>query len=139
MEKKTSWKVIVALHLLLVLYSFESVCSKMASQQEMFSFKFFLFYGLVLFLLFFYALAWQRILKYMPLTVAYANKGITIVWGIIWGALLFKEAITVKTLIGGVIILIGIYLDGWGTDRNIRICLQKGLHCSQKRCIMNIQ
>ena len=110
LEKKTSWKVIVALHLLLVLYSFESVCSKMASQQEMFSFKFFLFYGLVLFLLFFYALAWQRILKYMPLTVAYANKGITIVWGIIWGALLFNEAITIKTIIGGVIILIGIYL-----------------------------
>lgn len=110
LEKKTSWKVIAALHLLLVLYSFESVCSKMASQQEMFSFKFFLFYGLVLFLLFFYALAWQRILKYMPLTVAYANKGITIVWGIIWGALLFKEAITIKTIIGGVIILIGIYL-----------------------------
>lgn len=46
----------------------------------------------------------------MPLTVAYANKGITIVWGIIWGALLFKEAITIKTIIGGVIILIGIYL-----------------------------
>jgi multidrug transporter EmrE-like cation transporter len=110
LEKKTSWKVIAALHLLLVLYSFESVCSKMASQQEMFSFKFFLFYGLVLFLLFFYALAWQRILKYMPLTVAYANKGITIVWGIIWGALLFHEAITIKTIIGGVIILIGIYL-----------------------------
>lgn len=110
MEKKSSWKVIVALHLLLLLYSIESVCSKMASQQEMFSFKFFLFYGLVLFLLFFYALAWQRVLKYMPLTVAYANKGITIVWGIIWGALLFNEAITVKTIIGGVIILIGIYL-----------------------------
>ena len=110
MEKKTSWKVIVCLHLLLFLYSIETVCAKLASQQEMFSFKFFLFYGLVLFILFFYALAWQRILKNMPLTVAYANKGITIVWGIIWGAVLFREAITLKTIIGGVIILIGIYL-----------------------------
>lgn len=110
LEKKTNWKVIICLHLLLFLYSMESVCSKMAAAQEMFSFKFFLFYGLVLFLLFFYALAWQRILKYMPLTVAYANKGITIVWGIFWGALLFQEAITLKTIIGGVIILAGIYL-----------------------------
>lgn len=110
LEKKTSWKVIFCLHLLLFLYSLESVCSKMAAKQEMFSFKFFLFYGLVLFLLFFYALAWQRILKYMPLTVAYANKGITIIWGMIWGALLFQETITLKTIIGGVIILIGIYL-----------------------------
>ena len=110
MEKKTTWKVILCLHLLLFLYSLESVCSKMAAAQELFSFKFILFYGLVLFLLFFYALAWQRILKYMPLTVAYANKGITIIWGMIWGALLFQEAITVKTMIGGVIILIGIYM-----------------------------
>ncbi len=110
MEKKTSWKVIIGLHLLLFLYSIESVCSKMASGQEMFSFKFFLFYGLVLFLLFFYALAWQRVLKYMPLTVAYANKGITIVWGMVWGALLFDEAITLKTVIGAVVILAGIYL-----------------------------
>lgn len=110
LENKTNWKVVLCLHLLLFVYSMESVCSKMAAKQEMFSFKFFLFYGLVLFLLFFYALAWQRILKYMPLTVAYANKGITIIWGMVWGALLFQEAITLKTVIGGVIILIGIYL-----------------------------
>ena len=110
MEKKTNWKVILCLHLILFLYSLESVCSKMAAKQEMFSFKFFLFYGLVLFFLFFYALAWQRILKYMPLTVAYANKGITIIWGMIWGAILFNETITLKTIIGAVIILIGIYM-----------------------------
>ena len=110
MDKKISWKVILCLHLLLFNYSLESVCSKTAAAQEMFSFKFFLFYGLVLFLLFFYALAWQRILKYMPLTIAYANKGITIIWGMVWGALLFNEVITLKTIIGGVIILVGIYL-----------------------------
>ena len=110
MEGKTTWKVILCLHLILFLYSLESVCSKMAAAQEMFSFKFFLFYGLVLFFLFFYALAWQRILKYMPLTVAYANKGITIIWGMIWGAVLFNEAITLKTIIGGAIILAGIFM-----------------------------
>lgn len=110
MDKKTNWKVILCLHLILFLYSLESVCSKMAAKQEMFSFKFFLFYGLVLFFLFFYALAWQRILKYMPLTVAYANKGITIIWGMIWGAILFNETITLKTIIGGAIILAGIYM-----------------------------
>ena len=110
LERKTTWKVILCLHLILFLYSLESVCSKMAAAQEMFSFKFFLFYGLVLFFLFFYALAWQRILKYMPLTVAYANKGITIIWGMIWGAVLFNEAITLKTIIGGAIILAGIFM-----------------------------
>lgn len=110
MEKKSGWKVILCLHILLFIYSLESVCSKMAASQEMFSFSFFLFYGLVLFLLFFYALAWQRILKYMSLTVAYANKGITIIWGMIWGALLFHETISLKTIIGGAVILAGIYM-----------------------------
>ncbi len=110
LEKKSNLKVFICLHLLLFLYSLESVCSKMAAKQEMFSFQFFLFYGLVLFLLFFYALAWQRVLKYLPLTVAYANKGITIVWGIIWGAVLFHETISLTTIIGGIIILAGIYL-----------------------------
>ena len=46
----------------------------------------------------------------MPLTVAYANKGITIIWGMIWGAVLFNEAITLKTIIGGAIILVGIFM-----------------------------
>ena len=110
MDKKTNWKVILCLHLILFLYSLESVCSKMAAKQEMFSFKFFLFYGLVLYFLFFYALAWQRILKYMPLTVAYANIGITIICGLIWGAILFNETITLKTIIGGAIILAGLYM-----------------------------
>lgn len=110
MEKFKKWKVFLFLHMLLFLYSIESVCSKMAAKQEMFSFPFFFFYGMVLFLLFFYALAWQRVLKYLPLTVAYANKGITIVWGIFWGFLLFGEKIGISTVIGGVIILIGIYM-----------------------------
>ena len=116
MEKKTTWKVILCLHLILFLYSLESVCSKMAATQEMFSFKFFLFYGVVLFFLFFYALAWLRILMYMPLTVAYANKGINIVWGMICGAVLFHEAITLKTIIGGVIILAGIFMVGTNNE-----------------------
>lgn len=110
MEKKTSWKVILCLHVLLFIYSIESVCSKMAAAQELFSFKFFLFYGIVLFLLFVYALAWQRILKYMPLTVAYANKGVTMIWGMIWGAVIFQEQITIKTIIGAAIILVGIFM-----------------------------
>ncbi len=46
----------------------------------------------------------------MPLTVAYANKGVTIIWGMIWGALMFHETITWKTLVGGAIILVGIYM-----------------------------
>ena len=53
---------------------------------------------------------WQQILKRMPLTVAYANKPVTLIWGIIWGALIFGEKITVNMLIGAAVIFAGIYL-----------------------------
>lgn len=36
-------------------------------------------------------LVWQQILHYLPLTFAYANKGVSLVWGMIWGALFFQE------------------------------------------------
>ncbi len=74
------------------------------------SFKFVLFYGLVILLLGIYALLWQQIIKRMPLTTAYANKAVTVVWGMVWGALLFQEDITLQKCIGAAIIVVGVIL-----------------------------
>ena len=38
-----------------------------------------------------YAIGWQQVIKRMPLTTAYANKAVTLVWGLVWGLLLFHE------------------------------------------------
>ncbi len=101
---------ILFLHGLLLVYSLSAVCSKMAGQQPFLSLEFCVFYGFVLAILFLYAILWQQILKKMRLVTAYANKAVTVVWGLIWGALLFEEAITVWKLLGAVIIMSGIYL-----------------------------
>lgn len=98
------------LHASLLLYSFGSVLSKMASGEKFLSFEFILYYGLFLMVLFVYALLWQQILKRFPLTVAFANKAITILWGIVWGYLIFGEALRWGMLLGSVIIVTGIYL-----------------------------
>lgn len=100
----------IALHMLLMLYSLSTVCSKLASQSEFLSLRFCLCYGGVLGLLFVYALAWQQIIKRMPLTTAFANKAITVVWGIVWGALFFHESITVGKICGAALIAGGIIL-----------------------------
>lgn len=100
----------IALHLLLMLYSLSTVCSKLASQSEFLSLRFCLCYGGVLGLLFLYALAWQQIIKRMPLTTAFANKAITVVWGIVWGTLFFHESITVGKICGAALIAGGIIL-----------------------------
>ncbi len=107
MEKK---KYFIYLHILLVLYSLSAVFSKLGSAEPFLSFKFCLFYGLVLFLLALYALCWQQIIKHLPLTVAYANKAITVVWGIIWGLLIFSEKLTPGKVLGSLFVICGIVL-----------------------------
>lgn len=98
------------LHLLLLFFSFCSVFSKLASSEAFLSFKFVLYYGISLLILGIYAILWQQILKRMPLTIAFINKGITIIWGMILGVLIFNETITINMIIGSIIILIGVIL-----------------------------
>ena len=108
MEKAQKIKTYVLLHVLMLIFSLSPVCSKLAGQQPFLSFKFVLFYGLVILLLGIYALLWQQIIKRMPLTTAYANKAVTVVWGRVWGALLFQEDITLQKCIGAAIIVVGV-------------------------------
>ena len=57
-----------------------------------------------------YAFGWQQVIKHLPLTTAYANKAITVVWGILLGFLLFGESITLRQFIGAAVIIVGIVL-----------------------------
>lgn len=107
---KCNLKYFLFLHIILLIYSISSICSKMAALQKFLSFKFIIFYGLMLTLLFLYAILWQQIIKKMPLTTAYANKSVTVIWGMIWGYFVFNEVVTVQKVFGVVIILLGIYL-----------------------------
>ena len=46
----------------------------------------------------------------MPLTVAFANKAVTVVWGIVWGFVFFKEPITTGKVVGAVLVIVGIVM-----------------------------
>lgn len=108
--KKTDKKVFLALHLLLVFYSLSSVLSKLAAGQAFLSFQFCLCYGGMFLILVIYALGWQQILKRLPLTVAFANKAVTLVWSMVFGALLFHEQIRLNQLIGCALAVAGVVL-----------------------------
>ena len=110
MKHKSNVKMYVLLHALMFLFSLSPVCSKLAGRQPFLSLPFFFFYGLVIVILGVYALAWQQVIKRMPLTTAYANKAVTVVWGMFWGALVFEENITVQKLIGAAVIVAGVVL-----------------------------
>lgn len=117
MKEKSNLKTYILLHALLLFYSAGGICSKFAANQELFSFKFFLFYGLLLFTLFIYAIFWQQVIKNLPVSVAYSNKAITVIWGMMWGALVFGEQITVFNIIGALIIIAGILIVVYADHR----------------------
>ena len=100
------------LHISLLFSSLSGVCSKMASRytDHIFSVSFIFWFGLVFVIMFGYAIIWQQILKRMPLTVAYANRPVTLIWRIIWGALIFGEKVTWNMIAGAAVIFAGIYL-----------------------------
>ena len=103
-------RTLLLLHILLLFYSLADVASKFAAGHGFLSIGFIVFYGLVLAILAGYALGWQQVIKRMPLTTAYANRGITVVWGIFWGAVFFSEAVTPFKLVGAAMIIAGIAL-----------------------------
>ena len=109
-KTNNSWKIkyYVALHIELLIYSLGGVCSKMAAKYEFMSKGFVFYYVLVLLNLAIYAIVWQQIIKKLPLNTSYANKAITIVWGMMWGVIFFGEKITWNMIVGGIIVIIGV-------------------------------
>ena len=103
-------KIFLLLHGLLLLYSFSDVFSKLAAKTELFSIPFCLCYGAVILILFAYAVGWQQVIKRMPLSIAFANKAITTVWGTVWGVFLFNESFTVGKGAGILLVMAGIVL-----------------------------
>lgn len=103
-------KTLLALHLLLMLYSCSGILSKLAAGVPFLSWQFIACYGAMIAILGIYAIGWQQIIKRMPLTSAYANRAVTVIWGIIWGALLFHEQVTFQKVAGALIVLAGVAL-----------------------------
>ena len=108
----------LALHIFLMIYATSRIFSKLAAGKPFMSLPFILLYGMQIFLLAFYAIGWQQFIKRMPLSVAYANKAVSVIWGCVWGLLIFHEHLTAGKIIGGILVLIGIAIYGYaeGTE-----------------------
>ena len=106
-QKSSKLPTYLMLHGILFLFSIAAVCLKKASLSDFLSPEFFAWYGGVLVILFIYAIVWQQVLKRLPLFTAYINKGITIIWGLLWGMLIFGESISVTMILGAVLVFAG--------------------------------
>lgn len=108
MINKYKLKNILILEFSFFIYSLSSLFSKMAMYDNPTTFHIIFFYGLSLMMLGIYAIIWQQVLKRMKLTVAFSNKGITIIWGLIFGTIFFREKISLGMIIGSAIVILGI-------------------------------
>lgn len=110
MQTKSNIPYFILMHIAFLIYSCYALCGKFASTQEFLSRNFILLYGAVLFIMCVYAVLWQQVLKKISLSVASANKSVTIIWGIVFGKIVFDEQIKLNMIIGAIIILIGIFI-----------------------------
>ncbi|MBQ1525326.1 MAG: EamA family transporter [Firmicutes bacterium] len=93
------------------LESLTSVCLKKGGQYPFLSFGYLAWFLIAVVILGVYAVTWQLILERLPLSTAYLRKGVSYVLIFLWAALLFHETITVKQIIGIIVITIGMVVS----------------------------
>ncbi len=95
-----------------MLFSLTSVFSKAASvvynKSGLKSPMLFLFLFLMVANCGVYALAWQKVIKNIPLNVVYANREVYMVWSQIWAVIIFHESLSVSNIIGLLMVMIGV-------------------------------
>jgi len=107
---RISGRDIVALVGINMLYACTGICTKMASQQQMLSIPYILWFGGAVAVIGIYAILWQQLLRRIELSTAYMFKGTTLIFTMLIAALLFGETITIPNIIGSIIIIAGITL-----------------------------
>ena len=64
----------------------------------------------MLVILFIYAIGWQQILKRLSLSMAFANKAVTVIWGMVWGFFIFGESVSALNIWGAAMVVVGVVL-----------------------------
>lgn len=92
------------------IYACTSICTKMASRQNLLSWPYMFWIAGAIGVMGVYALLWQQVIMRMPISVAYMFKGTSLVFVLLFSVLFFGEVITINNLVGSVIIIVGIVL-----------------------------
>ena len=110
--KREKIKNYIFLHMSILLFSFTSVFTKMASNEYnkngIYGIKLYVFLFLMLLNCFIYAIVWQKVIKRFDLNIAYANKSIYLIWSQVWAVLIFHEVLTIRNLIGLGLVFLGV-------------------------------
>ena len=107
MKKKVHFFDIILLQMVVVIYSINTVIAKFVSDQPFLSFKFIVLYLLEFAVLGIYAVFWQQMIKRFELSIAYANKAMTLLWSLLWSVLIFRDSVTPAKVVGVLLVIAG--------------------------------
>lgn len=100
----------IFLQFAVMIYSVNTVVAKFVARESWFSLRFISLYLLEFVVLGIYAILWQQIIKRVELSVAYANKAMTLMWSLVWGVVLFREGVTFLKVAGVLLVIAGTVL-----------------------------
>ena len=109
-KKKIKWPDILFLELSVVVYSLSTVAGNMASKYPFLSWNYILYFGIDFCILAVYALMWQQVIKKFQLSIAYANKALTLMWSMLWNFLIFSQGITPWKVVGVLLVVAGVII-----------------------------
>jgi len=109
-RRNITFRAVVLIQLSVMLYTLSGVAGKYASAHAFLSIPFILLYGLEICILGIYAIVWQQIIKRYDLSIAYANRSLSLLWSMLWAVLLFREQVSLQNIIGVLIVLCGVML-----------------------------
>ncbi len=111
-KKKGSGRVIwvIVLQMAVLLYSTTTLFSKEAAKHQFPEMGYLLCYAGLIMVLGLYAIIWQQIIKHLPLTVAHANKAVSVIWGVVFAVALYGEKVSIRQIIGCAVIIAGTIL-----------------------------
>lgn len=120
LKKKITLKDIFLLQGVIMIYTLSTVAAKFASGHPTLSSSFILFYGLDILILGVYAVLWQQMIKKFDLSIAYANRAMGLLWSMVWAVIIFRESITLKNVIGVLLVMVGTVIVNSDNNRKNR-------------------
>lgn len=94
------------LHVMLFVFAASGIFSKLAGRQVEWLY-FALCMGVVFLIMLIYAIAWQQIVKKIPLSIAFVNKSVTVLWSLLFGIVFFDESLTAGKVLGVALVMVG--------------------------------
>ncbi len=108
MKKKIRFVDFIMLQSAVVVYSLSTVAANLASKYEFLSKGYIAFFALDFCILAVYAIVWQQMIKRFQLSLAYANKAMTLMWSMLWNFLIFSQGITPWKVVGVLLVVAGV-------------------------------